>query len=109
MMNFIQNQYKKDLLPEDWTVSKKEHNALINMAYYKSYGEIIPTQREVPLDPNSSKLHLALTSNCQIPTKNLRIFENQLRDLLRILSHSVIILCHATKKWRGIMLYPMKF
>ena len=23
-MNFIQNQYKKDLLPEDWTVSKKE-------------------------------------------------------------------------------------
>ena len=30
-MNFIQNQYKKDLLPEDWTVSKKEQNALVNM------------------------------------------------------------------------------
>ena len=62
----------------------------INMVYYEYYAEIVPTQREVPLDPDSSKLHLVLTGNCQIPTKNLGIFENQLRDLLRILSHSDI-------------------
>ena len=38
-MNFIQNQYKKDLLLVDWAVSKKEQNALVNMAYYKSHSE----------------------------------------------------------------------
>ena len=86
-MKFIQNQYKKDLLPEGWTVSKKEQNALVSISYYKSHADIVPTQREVTLDPDSSKLHLALTGNCQIPTG---IFENQLRDLLRILSHSDI-------------------
>ena len=53
------------------------------MAYYKSHAEIVPTQREVPLDPDSSKVHFALIGKCQIPTKNLDIFENQ-----RILSHS---------------------
>ena len=31
-----------------------------------------------------------LTGNCQIPSKNLGVFKNQLRDLLRILSHSDI-------------------
>ena len=87
IMNFIQNQYKKDLLPEDWAVSKKKQNALINMIYYKSHAKIVATQREVPLDLDSSKLHLSLTGNCQIPTKNLDNFENQLRDLLKVLSH----------------------
>ena len=77
-------------MPEDWAVSMKEQNALVNMAYYKSHAEIVPTQREVPLDSDSSKLHLSLTGNCQIPTMNLGIFENQLRDLLRVLSHSDI-------------------
>ena len=27
----------QDLLPEDWAVSKKEQNALVNMAYYKAH------------------------------------------------------------------------
>ena len=45
MMNFILKQYKKDLLSEDWTVSKKEQNNLINMAYCKSHANIVPTQR----------------------------------------------------------------
>ena len=75
-MKCIQNQYKKDLLPEDWTVSKKEQNAFVNMAYYKSHAKIVRTQREVPLDPDSSKIHLALTGSSQILTKNLGVFEN---------------------------------
>ena len=90
MMNFIQNQYKKDLLPEDWAVSKKEQNALINMSYYKSHAKIVPTQTEAPLDWDTPRLNLSLTGNCQIPTKSLGIFANQLRDLLRGLSHSDI-------------------
>ena len=48
MMNFIQNQYKKDLLSEDCAISKKEQNTLVNMADYKSHAKIVPTQREVP-------------------------------------------------------------
>ena len=35
-----------------------------------------------------AKMILSLTGNCRIPTKNLGIFENQIRDLLRVLSHS---------------------
>ena len=89
-MNFIRNQYKKDILPEDCTVSKKEQNALVNLAYYKSHAEIVPTQGEVPLDSDSSELHLSLTGYCQIPTKNLGIFRTNSEDLLRVLSHSDI-------------------
>ena len=87
---FIQDQVKKELLTENWAIRKKDQDNLVNMRYYQAHNEKIPTSKEVPLDHDASKLNITLSGNSQIPVKNLNLYENQLRDLLRVLSHADI-------------------
>ena len=87
---FIQDQVKKELLTENWAIRKKDQDNLVNMRYYQAHNEKIPTSKEVPLDHDASNFNITLSCNSQIPVKNLNLYENQLRDLLRVLSHADI-------------------
>lgn len=88
--NFIQDQLKKELINEDWVIKKKVQDNLVPMRFYQSHNERVPTLREVPLDHDASKLNMSLSGSSQIPIKNLNLYESQLRDLLRVLSHADI-------------------
>ena len=103
---FIQDQVKKELLTENWVIRKKDQDNLVNMRYYQAHNEEIPTSREVPLDHDASKLNITLSGNSQIPVKNLNMYENQLRDLLRVLSHADIFSYAAYKSLQQESMEP---
>ena len=46
------------------------------------------TSSATPLDNDASKLNLSLNGNYQIPIKSLDMYEKQLRETLRMLSHT---------------------
>ena len=67
------------------------------MKFYQAHAEKIVTSKAMELDKDANKLNLSLSGSCQIPTKNLENYEKQLRELLRVLSHSDIFSVAAFK------------
>ena len=105
-MNYIQDQLRKDQTPEDWVVQKRDQNNLVNMKFCQSHNDKVPSSKEVPLDNVVNKLKLSLSSHTQIPVKNLNTLENQLRNLLKVLSHADIFSYTAYKSLSQEKLNP---
>ena len=89
-INFIQNQLKLNnkSFTENWLPTNKDISALANLKYYQAHAEKFMTSSATPLDNDASKLNLSLNGNYQIPIKSLDMYEKQLRETLRMLSHT---------------------
>ena len=89
-INFIQNQLKLNnkSFTENWLPTTKDISALANLKYYQAHAEKFMTSSATPLDNDASKLNLSLNGNYQIPIKSLDMYEKQLRETLRMLSHT---------------------
>ena len=64
------------------------------------------TSSATPLDNDASKLNLSLNGNYQIPIKSLDMYEKQLRETLRMLSHTDVFSFAAFKCLRQESLNP---
>ena len=69
-MNYIQGQLKKYQTPDDWVVQRRDQNNLVNMKFYLSRNDKVPSSKEVPLDNDANKLK-SLSGNTQIPSRIL--------------------------------------
>ena len=89
-INFIQNQLKlsNKSFSENWLPTTKDISALANLKYDQDHAEKFMTSSATPLDNDASKLNLSLNGNYQIPIKSLDMYEKQLRETLRMLSHT---------------------
>ena len=89
-INVIQNQLKlsNKSFTENWLPTPKDISALANLKYYQAHIEKFMTSSATPLDNDASKLNLSLNGSYQIPIKSLDMYEKQLRETLRMLSHT---------------------
>ena len=89
-ISFIQNQLKlsNKSFTENWLLTAKDISALDKFKYYQAHAEKLMTSSATPLDNDASKLNLSLNGNYQIPINSLDMYEKQLRETLRMLSHT---------------------